>query len=587
MGQLKDLLVSGPSRFIGKLFANEAQLTTLNIPTTSGGTTYGPGTNNQILTSNGTTVYWANGFSGNASTADKLKTARKINGTNFDGSADITTANWGTARTLTIGNKGQSVNGSANVLWALQDVLIRAGNEFNYTADGVSSLWFNYKTQTGTSAATAITNYHFGNGQGAITGVTVNAATFKGNLTGNVTGNVTGNADTATKFASNHSVTLTGDTTGTASSQAGWSITTKTDRVSTVGDNRGVATNPNDYSNKIIFQGLKTNSSFGSPSTDSYSYVIGLRGWSDSSGGNAHELAFNDSGIFRRQGATTSWSSWVKMIDSGNYTNYTVTKTGSGASGTWNISISGNAATATSATKAVQDGSGNNIANTYLKKSGGDMTGTLKLKGLKGTASTDYGEILPASPTEGQIFFQLSSEQYELPVGGSTGTLLMKNSLNDRDVKWTPASIYVGGTVLYGAAWNDYAEFRSTTGKVEPGRVVIENGDDTLSLSTERLQSGAEIVSDTFGFAIGQTEKCNTPIAASGRVLAYPYESRDTYKPGQPVCSGPKGTISQMTDEEARQYPWLIIGTVSSIPDYEYWGEENIKVNGRIWIRIR
>jgi len=46
MGQLKDLLVSGPSRFIGKLFANEAQLTTLNIPTTSGGTTYGPGTNN-------------------------------------------------------------------------------------------------------------------------------------------------------------------------------------------------------------------------------------------------------------------------------------------------------------------------------------------------------------------------------------------------------------------------------------------------------------------------------------------------------------------------------------------------------------
>jgi len=46
MAQLKDLLVSGPSRLIGKLFANEAQLTTLNIPTTSGGTTYGPGTNN-------------------------------------------------------------------------------------------------------------------------------------------------------------------------------------------------------------------------------------------------------------------------------------------------------------------------------------------------------------------------------------------------------------------------------------------------------------------------------------------------------------------------------------------------------------
>ena len=66
----------------------------------------------------------------------------------------------------------------------------------------------------------------------------------------------------------------------------------------TIGDQRGVATTPNSYSNKIIFQGLKTNSSFGSPSSDSYSYVIGLRGWSDSSGGDSHELAFNNTGIF-------------------------------------------------------------------------------------------------------------------------------------------------------------------------------------------------------------------------------------------------------------------------------------------------
>ena len=61
-------------------------------------------------------------ISGNAGTATKLATARSINGTNFDGSAGITTANWGTARTLTIGNKGQSVNGSANVTWSLTDI---------------------------------------------------------------------------------------------------------------------------------------------------------------------------------------------------------------------------------------------------------------------------------------------------------------------------------------------------------------------------------------------------------------------------------------------------------------------------------
>lgn len=158
-------------------------------------------------------------------------------------------------------------------------------------------------------------------------------------------------ATTATKFSSARSITLSGDTTGTVSSDgtSGWSITTKTDRISTVGDNRTVATKPNDYANKIIFQGLKTNSYIGSPATNTYSYLVGLRGWSDQSGGKAHELAFNDSGIFHRIGSTTEWDSWNKLVTSGNYTDYTVTKTGTGASGTWGIGISGNAATATKA----------------------------------------------------------------------------------------------------------------------------------------------------------------------------------------------------------------------------------------------
>lgn len=39
-------------------------------------------------------------------------------------------------------------------------------------------------------------------------------------------GDLTGNADTATKFAANQSITLTGDVTGSISSQAGWSINT-------------------------------------------------------------------------------------------------------------------------------------------------------------------------------------------------------------------------------------------------------------------------------------------------------------------------------------------------------------------------
>ena len=140
--------------------------------------------------------------------------------------------------------------------------------------------------------------------------------------------------------------------------------------------------------------------------------------------------------------------------------------------------------------------------------------------------------------------------------------------------------------VLYGAAWNDYAEYRVAT-EIEPGRVVCENGDDTLSRSYERLQPGAAIISDTFGFAIGETAEARTPIAISGRVLAYPYEDRDSYSPGDAVCAGPDGTVSKMTREEIKEYPERIIGTVSAIPNYEVWGENQIHVNSRIWIRIK
>lgn len=64
----------------------------------------------------------SNTAGGAANTAVKLHTARTINGTSFDGSGNITTANWGTARTITIGNSGKSVNGSANVSWTLAEI---------------------------------------------------------------------------------------------------------------------------------------------------------------------------------------------------------------------------------------------------------------------------------------------------------------------------------------------------------------------------------------------------------------------------------------------------------------------------------
>lgn len=86
--------------------------------------------------------------------------------------------------------------------------------------------------------------------------------------------------------------------------------------------------------------------------------------------------------IMRSASARTSWDEKAELLGTHNYTTYTVTKTGGGASGTWGISISGNAATATSATtaaRATADADGNDIRTTYVKA---NSTGGLTISDL-------------------------------------------------------------------------------------------------------------------------------------------------------------------------------------------------------------
>ena len=105
---------------------NQLKLDDKRVPTTNDATgTVGSSTrpvyvNAGTITQCGTSLGVS--ITGNAATATKLQTARTINGTSFNGTANITTANWGTARTLTIGATGKSVNGSSNVSWSNNEV---------------------------------------------------------------------------------------------------------------------------------------------------------------------------------------------------------------------------------------------------------------------------------------------------------------------------------------------------------------------------------------------------------------------------------------------------------------------------------
>ena len=59
MGKLKDTIINGLLRVNGSIFGDLIQARVVNAPTAAGGTTYGPGTNGQVLKSNGSSAYWA------------------------------------------------------------------------------------------------------------------------------------------------------------------------------------------------------------------------------------------------------------------------------------------------------------------------------------------------------------------------------------------------------------------------------------------------------------------------------------------------------------------------------------------------
>lgn len=93
-------------------------------------------------------------------------------------------------------------------------------------------------------------------------------------------------------------------------------------------DTRSVNHVPNDYNGLFIMRGIKYLTTIGLSDSGVYATVWGWRGWQDKTGGHAWEIASTNNDLYTRHGATTSWTSWAKILNSSNYQNYPNTKVG-------------------------------------------------------------------------------------------------------------------------------------------------------------------------------------------------------------------------------------------------------------------
>lgn len=393
---------------------------------------------------------------------------------------------------------------------------------------------------------------------------------------------------------------------GTGLSLSGTTFSTNNNKVFMFYDRTDIGTSPN-YDDPGVNGHFELRSSSevtgetGIKPFDSFGSFISIK-----NSNTMLQLAGNSQNGFyirAKQSANVTLSNvpWQEILTNENYTAYTVTKTGSGASGTWGINITGNAATASSVAWSGITGKPSTFTPSSHTHNNIVSSGTMTA--ITGTAKWPAGFTVGDIYSSGYPFSFGTTWMYQ----GTFGAELIFNGVGgDADAgtghmhfrtrsDWATSTwgdwkkLWRTGDSITGAVWNDYAEYRESD-CAEFGRVLTENGDDTLSPTTERLQHFAGISSDTWGFCQGETERAKTPIAVAGRVLAYTYRNRNEYKPGDCVCAAPNGTVDIMTREEIEKYPDRIVGTVSCVPDYEEWGQGDrpaVKVDGRIWVKVR
>ena len=243
------------------------------------------------------------------------------------------------------------------------------------------------------------------------------------NPSGYITGITSGMVTTALGYTPYNSSNPSGYITSSGSITGNAATSTSTTFVSSPDGGRNPNTFPLPNTTARALSYTFAAAGYVTGATGNYAGVMTYAPWdgtSASTGDSSYQLAFcNWSGVNAsglpglaiRNGINSSWNStWYQVLHSGNYTSYSPSLTGSGASGTWGISISGNAATATSATSATtasnstQWGGYNLPTRTnWQSRSAGDIVvGQLSWKNY-GNSHTIFDASQSTSPDGGAV----------------------------------------------------------------------------------------------------------------------------------------------------------------------------------------
>ena len=122
----------------------------------------------------------------------------------------------------------------------------------------------------------------------------------------------------------------------------------------------GVAVGPLDFKQQSKWKFTEQGQLNSPPGSGSWRHVNTIQGWTSySSSYPSYQVSYGNGAIGVRQSTSgTAWGAWRTLIDSSNYNTYAPTLTGTGATGTWGINITGNATWAD--TVDVNDSNANN-----------------------------------------------------------------------------------------------------------------------------------------------------------------------------------------------------------------------------------